>query len=255
MTHYKMSTTKKLNFKEDKIMWSKLLLISDKKYDLDWIREERELIDAGRYSDNLSEENQKHYDLFHERFEKFYFSKDIPEIYYRDLNDKGIIWRYENECRKYSEEYCNSLLEAIKSASKEESSEYLEYLKERYEKYKKDVPTIEEYINSIDKYVVRDGKIYTTKNYIDGIIDFIGRREWTDLISKSGEHTPALQVKDIDIEASEVGSAALVIDDTDLSYRYSDGRGAEQEKFYNETVQMIKNLPPEKYVYLFGYHF
>ena len=44
-------------------MWSKLLLISDKKYDLDWIREERELIDAARYNDNLSEENQKHYDL------------------------------------------------------------------------------------------------------------------------------------------------------------------------------------------------
>ena len=64
-----------------------------------------------------------------------------------------------------------------------------------------------------------------------------------------------LKAKDIDIEASEVGSAALVIDDTDLSYRYSDGRGAEREKFYNETVQMIKNLPPEKYVYAFGYHF
>ena len=35
-------------------MWSQLLLISDKKYDLDWIREERELMDAGRYYDNLS---------------------------------------------------------------------------------------------------------------------------------------------------------------------------------------------------------
>ena len=236
-------------------MWSKLLLISDKKYDLDWIREERELMDAGRYYDNLSEENQKHYDLFHERFEKFYFSKDIPETYYRDLNDEGVIWMYESECRKYTEEYCNNLWEAIQSEAKEGNSKYKEHLEREYAKYSKPVPTIEEYINSFDEYVVRDGKVYTTKNYIDGIIDFIGRREWTDLISKSGEHAPCFKAGEIDIEASEVGSAALVIDDTDLSYRYSDGRGVEQEKFYNETVQIIKNLPPEKYVYAFGYHF
>jgi len=236
-------------------MWSQLLLISDKKYDLDWIREERELMDAGRYYDNLGEENQKHYDLFHERFEKFMFDKDIPETYYCDLNDEGVIWMYESECRRYNEEYCNSLWEDIQSKAKEGNSKYKEYLEREYAKYSKPAPTIEEYINSFDEYVVRDGKVYTTKNYIDGIIDFIGRREWTDLISKSGEHAPCLKAGEIDIEASHVGGAALVIDDTDLSYRYSDGRGAEAEKFYNETVQMIKNLPPEKYVYAFGYHF
>lgn len=240
-------------------MWGQLLLISDKKYDLDWIREERELQDAGRYFGTLSEENQKNYDIFHERFEKFYFSKDIPETYYHDLDDECIIESYERECSLYSKEHCNALLKRIENAAKKEDSKYREELEQRYAKYSKPVPTIEEYINSRGEFVVRDGKVYTTKNYIDGIFDFFSRREFSDLISKSGEHAPCLKAEEIDIEASFIIGVTLIIDDMDLSYRYYSPLESmctpEGKQFCEKTVQTIKNLPPEKYVYSFGYHF
>lgn len=240
-------------------MWCKFLLISDKKYDLGWITEYEELMEAQKWNEDLSEENERNYQLLSQRFEKFYFDTEIPETYYCELNDEGIIRMYGWECEKYGdEEYLNDVMNSIKKCeTKNDSKAYKEYLEKEYEKYSKPAPTIEEYVNSMEEYVVRDGKVYTTKNYMDGIIDFFARKEWSDLISKSGVHSPCLKAGEIDIEASEVGSAALVIDDTDLSYRYADAKDNTdtEEQFYQKTVETIKNLPPEKYVYSFGYHF
>ena len=79
------------------------------------------------------------------------------------------------------------------------------------------------------------------------------------MISKSGEHAPCLKAEEIDIEASFIIGVTLIIDDMDLSYRYYSPLESmctpEGKQFCEKTVQTIKNLPPEKYVYSFGYHF
>lgn len=214
-------------------MWGALLFISDKLY---------------------NPEKEEDFYAIYERLEKYNLSKEIPETYYCDLTDEEIIDWYESNLPCINEEYIQHIKDLL--AEETDESEINRY-NELLASLLVPTPTIEEYYNSLEEYVVRDGKLYTTSNYIDGIFDFISLKEWTNRISKAGTKPYMLQQKDLAMVDRNFEEVSLVILDEGLiAYKRELNFSDEENKKYTQTIkELISSLNPEIYLYSFGYHF
>ena len=214
-------------------MWGTLLFISDKHY---------------------NPEKEEDFDAICKRLEKFFCETEIPETYYCDLTDEAVIDKYVHGLPSRDEEYIQILKNCLAKATTDLEIEY--YNKRLAYELGPD-PTIEEYYNSLDEYAVHDGKLYTTRNYIDGIIDFIALREFANRISKTGTTPNMLQQKDFSMVDRNFAEVTLVVLDEGLVH-YERGLlfSDEEDKKYDQTIrEVIASLNPNTYIYSFAYHF
>ena len=211
-------------------MWSTLLFISDKLY---------------------NPEKEEDFDAICNKLEKFCFSTEIPETYYGDLTDKDVIDFYHMTHPCTNEEILRRELAEATDA------DYIDFLNECLEELDGSIPTIEEYYNSLEEYTVRDGKLYTTRNYIEGIFDFIDLYEFSNRISTTGTTSIMMQRKDFAMIDENFEDVSLVIlDDGLVSYERSLLWSEGEDNKYNQTItEVINGLNSDMYIYSFSYHF
>lgn len=188
-------------------MWATLLFISDKLY---------------------NPEKEEEFNEICRKLDKFCLLTEIPETFYLELTDDVIAEVQEkiNLCR--NEEYIQYLKEELANTT---DADYISCLNERLEVVTGPTPTIEEYLNAQDEYTVRDGKLYTTRNYVDGIFDSIALRETSNRTSKEGTTQIVMQRKDFAMIDSNFNDVSLVIVDKALV-------ASERKMFWSEDEQM-----------------
>lgn len=205
-------------------MWGNLLFISEKNYNED-------------------------VEAFVKKLDEYSFLRDIPETYYKDLDDPEIVEWYENE----KLHILRTSLFSKKKACKTSNSNISESQKKKYELIKAN--DMAGYINLLPEYNVRDGKIYTTRNYIDGLFDFCSDPIRDLIKTKSGTFVSDCQLKDANFNSfdwvtlmiNEVNNThmerELCLSDYDIS------------QWNKQLIKQLKNTNPDLYIYSLRYHF
>lgn len=202
-------------------MWCGLLFVSEKKYDMSWVEEYAAHFSeycSGSYQ--FSEDIEKKAAAFDSIFDRHSVFFDIPETFYKSLDDEEIIKDYKNN---------------------------LNNLNNR--------PTIEEYYNTQDGYVVRDGNLYITKNYVDGVYDFVNViKEWAWLTDKDGRKNICLQMSEVDMTDELLSEYGVIMFD-DEALTYYDFRWDRSDEVLSKQRAVLKNVKANMYLYGLGIHF
>lgn len=187
--------------------------------------------------------------------ERFYIGLDIPETFYANLDNPGWLeydFNYDKDC--FYPELLNELYEGLhKMKESNESERKIKYIQKKIERTKAVANNdFVAFINSYhDEFKVREGKIYTTKNYGKGFFDDIFEEPLFLLTDKYGNELESCICKDILFDSLSDKVTAIVWEDSDECLNYDD---YDDEVFDQKFYEALKNIPPNNYIRILQYH-
>ena len=215
---------------------------------------------------------------------RFYINLDIPETFYANLDGPRIAEAFDDAREDFNGKWdvddIESFREKLQKAEENKDENYVGYLQDEIERLeafkngdfsalddeelalkkgdlaewlesKTDFSTEDGKLREVKVYNVRDGKIYTTKNYKDGFFDgALGSLTFHD---KQGNEVDSCICKDI--EFSELSNClnAIVWEDSDEYLEYYSYKQGE-DAFNKELNEAINSIPPDYYVRGLRYH-
>lgn len=220
--------------------------------------------------------------------ERFCIGSYIPETFYADLDNPDIAEAFDDAREKFNRKWdvdrIEELREELQKAKENGEKWDIEYLQNNIDELeafnngdlsvlndeelalkngnlKEWIENIEDFTISEGKtylikiYKIRDGKIYTTKNFKNGFWDGIFDELGCLLTDKNGNEVESCICKDIDFSKLSNNVTAIAWEDSDDyldfgDYAFTDN-GKEFEKKFNEA---LNSIPPDSYIRILQYH-